>query len=259
MKIITTFNDRIYSFSGRRLLKQLDEVVPLAEKVIYEDFHHSITNKRGIETENGRIINLSSLKTYREVLTANQDVILKSCGGSADSVAGDAFWNSRWFGWFCKVAAMHHAVCIDDKNLGHYLVFVDADIRFIKPLNDSILDELTKGRPITFVKGNRPAIDSGFFVVDMSSPKPEKFYGYFMDLFLSGNFKTHTRWDDGYLMTKLVEACPQEWFHDLAEGQDPKKYTNSNGHVTENQIIPFSEVKDYIEHDKGIHIRNNIA
>ena len=80
-----------------------------------------------------------------------------------------------------------------------------------------------------------------------------------MDLFLSGNFKTHTRWDDGYLMTKLVEACPQEWFHDLAEGQDPKKYTNSNGHVTENQIIPFSEVKDYIEHDKGIHIRNNIA
>jgi hypothetical protein len=259
MKIITTFNDRIYSFSGRRLLKQLDEVVPLAEKVIYEDFHHSITNKRGIETENGRTINLSGLKTYREVLTANQDVILKSCGGSADSVAGDAFWNSRWFGWFCKVAAMHHAVCIDDKNLGHYLVFVDADIRFIKPLNDSILDELTKGRPITFVKGNRPAIDSGFFVVDMSSPKPEKFYGYFMDLFLSGNFKTHTRWDDGYLMTKLVEACPQEWFHDLAEGQEPKKYTNSNGHVTENQIIPFSEVKDYIEHDKGIHIRNNIA
>ena len=66
MKIITTFNDRIYSFSGRRLLKQLDEVVPLAEKVIYEDFHHSITNKRGIKTENGRVINLSGLKTYRK-------------------------------------------------------------------------------------------------------------------------------------------------------------------------------------------------
>ena len=90
----------------------------MPEKIIYEDFNKNFS-ARHIETENGRIIKLNNLKTYREVLTANQDVILKSCGGSADSVAGDVFWNSRWFGWFCKVAAMHHAVCVDDKNLGH--------------------------------------------------------------------------------------------------------------------------------------------
>lgn len=258
MKIITTFNDRIYSFSGRQLLKQLDEVIPMAEKLIYEDFTAGISANH-IKTENGRVIRLNHLKTYKEVLAANQDVILKSCGGSADSVAGDVFWNSRWFGWFCKVAAMHHAVCIDDKNLGHYLVFVDADIRFIKPLNDSILDELTKGRPITFVKGKRDTVESGFMIIDNASRKPEKFWKWFMDLYVSGRFREFERWDDIFLMTKLIEECPQEWFHDLAEGQEPKKYTNSNGHVTENQIIPFSEVKDYIEHDKGIHIRNNIA
>ena len=87
---------------------------------------------------------------------------------------------------------MHHAVCIDDKNLGHYLVFVDADIRFIKPLNDSILDELTKGRPITFVKGKRDTVESGFMIIDNASKKPEKFWKWFMVcmyLVDSGNLK----------------------------------------------------------------------
>ena len=54
MKIITTFNDRIYSFSGRQLLKQLDEVIPMAEKLIYEDFTAGISANH-IKTENGRV------------------------------------------------------------------------------------------------------------------------------------------------------------------------------------------------------------
>jgi len=37
------------------------------------------------------------------------------------------------------------------------------------------------------------------------------------------------------------------------------EYTNSNVHSTVNQIIPFSEMSEYIEHDKGIHIRKNVV
>ena len=79
-----------------------------------------------------------------------------------------------------------------------------------------------------------------------------------MDMFINGSFRKLERWDDGYVLTKLVEKCPNKWFCDFAEGVEEQKYKNSNGHETVKQVIPFTEWKDYIEHDKGIHIRNKI-
>ena len=255
MTIFSTFNDKQYQFSGKGLIKSVRKNLPFAGIVTYIDFIDASFSDEWVTP-----IRTATLMNVKKVFEANQDVIHKSFGGNADRVSGDEFWNKRWFGWFKKVAMAHHAICIKNfgEEFGGYLIFVDSDIRIKKPFGEDTLRSLMGGKPIGFVKGDRPAIDSGFIVIDTNSLKPQKFYGYFMDLFLSGNFKTHTRWDDGYLMTKLAEACPEEWFHDFAEGKSANKYTNSNGHATNNQIIPFSELSEYIEHDKGIHIRNNI-
>ena len=255
MTIFSTFNDKQYQFSGKGLIKSVRKNLPFAGIVTYIDFIDASFSDEWVTP-----IRTATLMNVKKVFEANQDVIHKSFGGNADRVSGDEFWNKRWFGWFKKVAMAHHAICIKNfgEEFGGYLIFVDSDIRIKKPFGEDTLRSLMGGKPIGFMKGDRPAIDSGFIVIDTNSLKPQKFYGYFMDLFLSGNFKTHTRWDDGYLMTKLAEACPEEWFHDFAEGKSANKHTNSNGHATNNQIIPFSELSEYIEHDKGIHIRNNI-
>tara|TARA_Y100001938_G_scaffold149699_1_gene237519 strand:+ start:1449 stop:2228 length:780 start_codon:yes stop_codon:yes gene_type:complete len=258
MTIFTTFNDRMYHATGKNLLSSIKTHLPAAGVVIYEELSHREGAK--LVDRWNTAISINSLQNFKDVFEANKDVIPKSHGGEADEVVGDKFWNKRWFGWFKKVVMAHHAICVSDmmEQFGGYFIFVDSDIRFKKGFGDTDLRKLMNNKPIGFFKGDRPEIDSGFVAVDTYSLKPRKFYGYFMDLFLSGNFRNHPRWDDIYLMTRLVENCPQEWFHDFAQGKQMSEYTNSNGHSTVNQIIPFSEMSEYIEHDKGIHVRHNI-
>jgi hypothetical protein len=258
MTIFTTFNDRMYYATGKSLLSSIKTHLPASGVVIYEELSDGRASE--IVDRWNTAITIKTLTSFKEVFEANKDVIPRAFGGEADKVAGDKFWNYRWFGWFRKVVMAHHATCVSDmmEQFGGYFIFIDSDIRFKKGFGDDVLRKLMRGKPIGFFKGDRPEIDSGFIAVDTNSLKPRKFYGYFMDLFLSGRFREYPRWDDIYLMTRLVEQCPQEWFHDFAEGQKMNEYTNSNGHSTVNQIIPFSEMSEYIEHDKGIHIRKNV-
>ena len=48
-----------------------------------------------------------------------------------------------------------------------------------------------------------------------------KFYKWFMEMFTNGSFRELDRWDDGYVLTKLVERCPKKWFCDFAKNQNP--------------------------------------
>ena len=260
MTIFTTFNDKMYLATGKDLLQSIRETLPAAGVILYEEFN-SVKATELCTPWCNTLISIKSLKSVKEVLRNNKDIIPKAYRGDSSGAVGDKFWNYRWFGWFKKVAMAHHALCVKDftTDFGGYFIFVDSDIRFKKGFGDDTIRKLMNGRPIGFFKGNRAEIDSGFIAIDSCSIQPEKFYNYFMNLFLSGSFRDEPRWDDIWLMTRLVEVCPKEWFHDFAEGQVANKHTNSNGHTTVNQIIPFSEMSEYIEHDKGLHVRNNIS
>ena len=259
MNVFTTFNDKMFLATGKGLIKSVRKNLPAAGIVVYEEFY----SNKGSELCDPwcHLFSINSLKTVKQVFSNNKDIITKNYGGQAQQPLKDKFWNARWFGWFKKVAMAHHALCVKDFTLdfGGFFVFADSDIRIKQGFGDDTLRKLMKGRPIGFFKGDRTEIDSGFIVVESGRSEVEKFYNYFMDLYLSGNFREQPRWDDIWLMTRLVEACPKEWFHDFAEGQVANKHTNSNGHTTVNQIIPFSEMSEYIEHDKGLHVRNNIS
>jgi hypothetical protein len=247
MIIFTTFNKKIYEFSGAALIKSINEKMPEAKIIAYKEFKEDI----GVQS-----VDINKLKTLNKVIRDNIDIVHESFGGNAKKIENQPFWNTRWPGWFRKIVMAHHATCT--KNYNDMLLFIDSDVRFKKEINENVLRDLMDGAAIGIIKGDREAIESGFIAVDGTNPLSKEFYNTFMDCFLFGQFKSYKRWDDGYVMTKIVEKLPSDWVHDFAEGKTAKKYTNSNGHTTNNQIVPFSEIAPYIEHDKGLHLKNNI-
>ena len=255
MTIITTFNDKLYNFSGKNLLKSIQKHLPNEKVIIYEEFTEPQREDEIILSEY-ELINIRSLNKLKEMLELHSNVIPKKFGGNATKKYGCKFWNKRWFGWFMKVLMTHDAIC--NKNLNGFLVFVDSDIRFMKNFNDNTLTRLTNKTPISFFKGTRAEIESGLVVVDANRKESAEFYDRFMNLFISGEFKKHNRWDDIWLMTQLIyfrdgkKVQPEECFNDFAQGKNTTHHTNSNQWKT-NQIINSTEWNEYVEHDKGVH------
>ena len=252
MKIITTFNEDMYSATGKGMLDTASKMLPSAEQVVYEEFD---TLKLDVET-----VKVCELDKFKQVFRENKDVITTRFGGDGGDIVGDAknkSWNIRWFGWFRKVAMNHNAIC--ETGYDDYVIFADSDMRFIKPFDKAFLKEVTKGKAVSYFKGHRPAIDSGFVVVNGRDPNAKKFYEMFMGIFITKEYRNLKRWDDGYVMTKIVERCPKEWVYDFAKGKNRIIYKNTTGYITGGQVIPTTVWKDYIEHDKGIHWKKDIV
>tara|TARA_Y100001938_G_C8074420_1_gene425106 strand:- start:942 stop:1706 length:765 start_codon:yes stop_codon:yes gene_type:complete len=251
MRIISTFNDSMYESTGEGMLKTVEKFLPEANIFIYEEL-----NKNKLKYPS---VKVADVPEFQEVYERHNKVIPPSFGGSAEVIHGEKFWNKRWFGWFRKVVMNYDAVCnqnFDDD----YLVFVDSDIRFMKGFDDDFLKVAMKGGAIGFFRGNRPAIDSGLVVVDNKNPDVKLFYKRFMEVFQTGEvFTNWKRWDDGFVLTKIFESWPEAIGTDFADGCQHGKYRNTNGHKTVKQIIPMTLWRDYVEHDKGIHIRKGIG
>ena len=196
MTIFTTFNKDIYDFSGKHLIQSIKDNMPKTRIVAYKEFDEDI---------NVESIDIRAIPTLQQVINDNLDIVHESFGGHATEFSKETFWNTRWPGWFRKIVMAHDVVC--NKQHKGYLVFVDSDTRFTKSFDDEFLARVTKNKPISFFKGNRPAIDSGLVIVDNDSPKPIKFYKWFLNMFINRSFRDLDRWDDGYVLTKIIEQC----------------------------------------------------
>ena len=243
MTIITTFNDKLYNFSGKGLLKSIQKHLPNEKVIIYEELN-DIKNAGEIILPEYELINIKSLNKLKEMLELQNDVIPPKFGGSATKTYGCKFWNKRWFGWFMKVLMAHDAIC--NKNLDGFVVFVDSDIRFMKNFNDDILARLTNKKPISFFKGTRAAIESGLVVVDANHEESVKFYERYMNFFLSGDFKKLDRWDDGYVFRKIWEEHPEIPSKDVVGPHPLKPFSH---------VVRYGMFAKYLEHDKGSHTR----
>ena len=228
MKIISTFNDKLYEFSGKEMIRSARAKVPDAEIIIYQELNQ---NTLDLET-----VDVDSLPEVKKVLEENADVISTPFGGLADKDKM-TMWNARWFGWFKKIAMGYHATCV--KQYKGYLLFVDSDIRFLSHFDERFIDTATLGKADDLIV--------------------QDFYKYYIELFLSKKFRDFPRWDDSYAFEQSMRNFDQKHFCDLAAGHLSNKHTNSNGHTTNAQIIAFTEWDEYIEHDKGIHWRNNLV
>jgi hypothetical protein len=248
MKIISTFNDKLYEFSGKEMIRSARAKIPDAEIIIYQELNQNTLDLETVDVDN--------LPEVKKVLEENTDIISTPFGGLADKDKM-TMWNARWFGWFKKIAMGYHATCV--KQHKGYLLFVDSDIRFLSHFDERFIDRATLGKSISYFRGNRSVAETGFIIVKADDLIVQDFYKYYIELFLSKKFRDFPRWDDSYAFENSMHNFDQKHFCDLAAGHLSNKHTNSNGHTTNAQIIAFTEWGEYVEHDKGIHWRNNLV
>lgn len=238
MRFITTYNENIYNFSAFKLIESIRRFVPFAEIKEYNED------------------DVRSIPEFTKVLDANKDVILKSEGGNADSIPqSNKGWqfNSRWFNWFKKIAVQYD--CIKRNPFLGYSLFCDADIRLIGDLNE---EDIELSRAVGVFQGDREVAETGLLILNEGDTLILEFYDQLMQYYISGEFREYDRWDDSFSITKIKDRNP-DIVEDLAENISASTFTNSNEHTTVNQIIPFTKWGQFIEHDKGIHIRNKIS
>ncbi|MBC8416865.1 hypothetical protein H8E06_00865 [bacterium] len=249
MKIISTFNEEMYHATGKRMLETAETYIPDAEKIVYGE----LSTKLDYET-----IDVCGIDQFKTVFDQNRDVITQAFGGDATSPPGiDKSFNIRWFGWFRKIAMWHHAIC--ETKHDDYVLFVDSDIRFLDTFTDDFIADVTKGKAVSYFKGTRPVIESGFVVVNGRDPNAAAFYKILMEQYLSKEFRSFTRWDDSMGMQQAVKKCPPEWFLDFAKNKQWKIHKNSNGYVTGGQVICQTPWGKYMEHDKGVHWKQEVV
>ncbi len=260
MKIFSTFNDKIYHSSGRDLIFSLKGAGMIDSFIGYYEF----SDKENVKTllklaPNSRNLNSSICgEIITNIFNKNKHIIPQKHGGTAPQEICDDFWNRRWFSWFKKIAMAYDALWREDADAGEIYLFLDSDIRVIKPFNQLQLKKLMNGADIGILKGNREAVEAGVIAVDARMLMASNFYEKLLRLFSSGAFQNMKRWDDGYVFAKLMKGEGLCKFHDFAKEKKQKKFTNSNGHETNNQILPFSELGEFFEHDKGKHVRESI-
>ena len=240
MRIITTYNQEIYKLSGHRLVKGVEEHLPDAQLEVYEEER------------------VRALPEYAKVLEANKDIILISEGGEAEELSEKNIpmpdgwpFNARWFNWFKKIIVLHD--CIKRNKYKGYSILFGADVRILKPFTDELLHKMSD-KAVGLMLGNRQIAETDFVAINENHPDVEIFFDALMYFYTSGEFRKHERWDDSYAITFIKNKMPH-LVEDLAAGATAKQHTNSNGHTTSAQIIPFTEWGEYIEHDKGSYWR----
>jgi hypothetical protein len=245
MRIITTFNDRLYSETGVALIDSLKLFLAPEQILVYGE--NMKTRIEGVQ-----MVDVESLPELSQVAEACSDIIPREAGGRAEGLQG---YNQRWFNWFRKVIVQYDAIV--RRPTPGYTIFLDSDVRMIRlPDEERIATEVPDA--VGVLLGDRDSVESGVVIYRGMDPDGVEFVTSFLWLFLSGEFRSLPRWDDGYTMRICMERHP-DLVWDMASGMKAVKHRNRNGHETTGQLLPLTFLGEYFEHDKGMHWRRGIA
>ena len=249
---VTSFNEKLYDFTGENLVKSFifnndDDDIDLL--VCYEDFNFNIKNNR-VKTEN---VNTNFLK---KILEENKDCIPLCYGGEATIISNpelyckDKKYNFQASRWFRKLAALEIAYS-KFRNSYEYIVWIDSDCLFLSKFNSELFLKPLQNKHFGYFYGPKRlmkdhGIETGLVIFNENA-----FYIIkdWFSLLKNKQFKLVNRWDDGYLLKYLLI--------DL-------KYKNDN-HIDFSQNLCRLNPMDYgpytkiIKHLKGIHQNNNVV
>ena len=204
---VTSFNKKIYNFTGKNLVKSFinfsnDTNINLL--VTYEDFNFNF-NHTNIIVKN---VMSSFLK---KILIDNKDVIPMCYGGEATQYNNPSLYNTKEkynfqaSRWFRKLAALEIAYREFRKEY-EYIIWIDSDCLFldyfdyntlILPLNNKILGYYYGPRRLQRNHG----IETGLVFINKLAYNI--LYDWF-SLLKDKLFRKIKRWDDGYLLKYLL-------------------------------------------------------
>lgn len=246
MKIlyVTTFNKSFYELCTHNLINTFIQNVDGTLLACYEEdiprmpAHEKIIYK-----------NIDEDKFLLSWINDNLDIIPEQYGGSMKSkfVQGTVeMFNFRASKWFRKVVALNNALEIYDEY--DALILIDADSRIKKELTSEKIMSIFKDSDIIYHLGmfrkKQPleggaGIESG--VVGFRGEDGKELLGRLINKFRDGGFREYDRWDDGYVLRKVLEESEDLNSRDLVK----------NVAMPSTRVVEFGPFNDYVFHDKG--------
>lgn len=244
---VTTMNKALYDKYGKSLIETCLANTDSDMLIVYEDSIGLVDSDRVIYHN---VYDDGVLDVW---LAENDDIIPVEYGGSNTDIQFEIAtlgqYNYRASKWFRKVLALRAAL----KHYNDYdaVVLIDVDSFFKKRLNESYVLDCFGDHDVIYHLGewrkSQPdwsgaGVESS--LVGFRGRDGVSLITLFVNEFLSGDFRRHSRWDDGFVLRKVIEANPSLNTCDVVANKPPY-------HVNPSHVVPIGPLGDYIEHMKG--------
>jgi len=254
---VTTFNKRLYTTTGRNILRGFQESGTEGDFFIaYEDN----IGEQIPDSDRFIVRKMDGYPFLNDWLKKNEDIIPASRGGRCEEVLEsgkidfglalkfESKFHKRFADWFRKIAALKMAM--DYKDSYDALVFLDCDVVFRKRITEhdmlGIFAGIPRGVAVFYHMGewrksHGRGVESGIIGFHMKN-EGDVFLEKVFDKFTSGEFRNYKRWDDAWVFTMVIEENPNINTRDLVNVR------RSGGHV-----VHLGHLGEFLEHKKGCH------
>lgn len=254
---VTTFNKELFDASGKRLLES--HINFKCEGDWYIGLENVFSDKlpEPINLQ-GRGINLICSDYLSRWLDRNLDISPpKPCHcrdpwarKESDHIKNcpHTWFNRNTYKWMRKIATLYHAHEYAVRKGYRYINWIDSDCEFIFRTFFGTIHAIygTDGYDMLYLKGSdRKVMEAGFVSYDISSPATNTFLLGLFNFYMSGEFRSLARWDDSYIIQKLIEKDDCLKAKDIATTISDKW----------SGVFQNSEIGNYIKHNKGRHGR----
>ena len=222
--IVTSFNKRIFDNENQKIFFDMKENHPGVDFYVYHEnsFEKNKYNSE-IDFTNEVRDNLNLLdlfKVYENDWLSNflKTSPFKNCHeigtpGCAPVHNSNEYWNRNSIYWFRKVAAVNHCVDLISKP---YLIWIGADTQFRVDKDhpngfDKDFFDYVEQFDCSLIKRPEKMIDAEIIVFNLEKGGKEvvkKWFEYYTTLKAFNEY----RWDDGYILTLLVNQMENEGY-----------------------------------------------
>ncbi len=255
---VTTFNQKLYNATGKQMLQSFISTKSEGRFFIAHeniDFGDSFL---GV-VSTGKLILQDTQKDslYWEWHKKFKNYIPPAYGG--DKLDWSEYndykqrdYNYQTGRWFWKIIGIKRALELQEIDEKTLITFVDSDCRFIQKVKyDHIKQILTEVDFVyhygKFRKLHDKGFESGLYSIRGKS-NASLIADWLYEKYISGDFLKMRRWDDGYVMSKILDELPNIKSKDLAW-----KIREQTSRVCDHSIFA-----NYILHSKGIHHRSGV-
>lgn len=253
---VTSFSPDLYEATGKGLVDSFEKVEPCGRLFVGPEgipFLKSTSHKVIALPDPA---NDPSLKVW---INNNKSIIPKEYGGDYTGPCSCPNPNdskdtrhkpkcpSSWFcrnavRWFRKLLTLRNFLKLSDQEYSR-IIWIDSDVVFKNKVQETDIDSWFKNNSIFYLKGPKRKIwETG--VVGFSKIHGIDLIYKTFDCFMDGVFLDFPRWDDSYALQTVAGQMFNLKTIDLA--------TDTGKHA---DVVPFSPLGKFIEHNKGTHGR----
>jgi hypothetical protein len=246
----------MYEATGRELVRSFTDATTLARLLIcYEDMPEQL------DWRDPRIMtfNLGNSQILQKWLQENSDIIPVHLGGRAstcncprDSEEHNAGCSFGWFNrnaarWFRKVVSIHRGALQPNHEA---IIWLDSDCVIQSQMSAEQPAQWFGDSAAFYLKSrDRTVLESGI-IGFRTNRSGLTIIASVLQRYLSQQFRSDVRWDDGFQFQLSFERHPEIPARDLA--------THASGKRPFGHVVCNSPIGRYIVHRKGLHASTRI-